>query len=200
MIPVIVYDMDQCDPRKCTAKRMEKFGLAKELPLRRIPAGSVVLSPFGKQVLSPADLPHARRGLVVMDLTWTNIDEFPHVRGEKARRLPYLVASNPVNFGKPWRLNSAEAVLASLIIMGQDEQAELFMPRFNWAPTFVTMNRELLDAYREAGDAAGVQKASDDYVESITGGDEQRRTPLISPLTGTRFPTSGTSPVETVPH
>ena len=37
MIPILVYDKDQCDPKKCTAKRMEKFGLAKEVPLNRIP-------------------------------------------------------------------------------------------------------------------------------------------------------------------
>lgn len=178
MINILVYDKCQCDPRKCTAKRMVKFGLAEERNLRRIPAGSLVLSPFGDRVLSPADLRHARRGLAVMDLTWTNIDDFPHIRGEKARRLPYLVAANPVNYGRPWKLNSAEAVLASLIIMGQDKQAELFTTRFNWAPTFIALNRELLEAYRAAGNAEGVQKVSDEYVESVTEGE---RTPSCVP-------------------
>ena len=174
MIPVLVYDKDQCDPKKCTAKRMEKFGLAKEVPLNRIPPGSVVLSPFGEKTLSPADVKYAHRGLVVLDLTWTHIDEIPHIRGAKARKLPYLVAANPINWGKPWRLNSAEAVLASLIIMGQDEQAELFMPRFNWAPEFVTLNKALLDDYRTAKDSDDVQRMSDEYVESIVGSAGER--------------------------
>ena len=174
MIPVLVYDKDQCDPKKCTAKRMEKFGLAKEVPLNRIPPGSVVLSPFGEKTLSPADVKYAHRGLVVLDLTWTHIDEIPHIRGEKARKLPYLVAANPINWGKPWRLNSAEAVLASLIIMGQDEQAELFMTRFNWAPEFVTLNKALLDDYRTAKDSDDVQRMSDEYVESIVGSAGER--------------------------
>ena len=168
MIPILVYDKDQCDPKKCTAKRMEKFGLAKEVPLNRIPSGCIVLSPFGKETLSPADLKYAHRGIVVLDLTWTHIDECPHIRGEKARKLPYFVASNPINFGKPWRLNSAEAVLAALLVLGQDEQAELFMPRFNWAPTFVTMNGELLEAYRNAKDGKEIERIQNEYIESVS--------------------------------
>jgi len=168
MIPVLVVDLDQCDPKKCTAKRMEKFGLGKEVPLNRVPPGSVVLSTEGDKTLSPADAEKARRGLVVLDLTWTNIADLPHVRGGYARRLPYLIAANPVNFGKPWHLNSAEAVLASLIIMGFDDQAGLFIPRFNWAPTFVKMNEGLLEQYRNATDSDGVEAIQEAYINSVS--------------------------------
>ena len=167
MIPVYVVDLDQCDPKKCTGKRMEKFGLGKEISANRVPAGSIVLSASGHQYLSPADAKKARRGVVVLDLTWTNIDQEPHLRGVLLRRLPYLLAANPVNWGKPWHLNSAEAVLASLIIMGFDEQAELFMPRFNWAPEFVNLNRELLEAYRAADGPEEVERIQNEYIESI---------------------------------
>ena len=168
MIPILVYDKDQCDPKKCTAKRMEKFGLAREVPLNRIPPGCIVLSPFGKETLSPADLKYAHRGIVVLDLTWTHIDEIPHIRGEKARKLPYFVAANPVNWGKPWRLNSAEAVFASLLILGPDEQADLFRPRFNWAPEFERINAEVLGMYRSAKDSADIERIQDEYIEAIT--------------------------------
>ena len=146
MIPVFVYDKNQCDPKKCTAKRMLKFGLAKEAKtLHAIPKGSIVLSPFAEKALSPDDIRYARHGLVVMDLTWTNIDEFPRPKGTNDRALPYMLASNPINWGKPMELNSAEAVMASLFILGEREQAETFLGRFNWAPEFIRRNGELFE-------------------------------------------------------
>lgn len=168
MIPVIVYDKNQCDPKKCTAKRMLRFGLAKEAKtLNSIPAGSIVLSPFAEKALSPADSRYARKGLVVMDLTWTNIDEFPRLSKTQDRALPYLLASNPINWGRPMELNSAEAVLASLIILGEREQAEEYMGRFNWAPEFIRLNGELLDAYSQAKDSTDVVRIQNEYIESV---------------------------------
>ncbi len=168
MIPVYVVDLDGGDPKKCTGKRMEKFGLGRSVSVRGVPPGAIVLSANGNQILSPADAKKARRGVAVLDMTWTNIDPEPHMRGVLLRRLPYLLASNPVNWGKPWQLNSAEAVLASLLIMGFDEQADLFMPRFNWAPEFVNLNRSLLEAYRAADGPEEVERIQNDYIESIT--------------------------------
>ena len=168
MIPVIVYDKNQCDPKKCTAKRMLKFGLAKEAKtLRSIPSGSIVLSPFAEKALSPADIKFSKNGLVVMDLTWTNIDEFPRPSRTQDRALPYLLASNPINWGRPLELNSAEAVMASLIILGEKEQADQFLERFNWAPEFLRLNGELLEAYASAKDSTEVVSIQNEYIESV---------------------------------
>ena len=168
MIPVIVYDKNQCDPKKCTAKRMLKFGLAREAKtLRSIPSGSIVLSPFAEKALSPADIGFSRNGLVVMDLTWTNIDDFPKPTRTQDRALPYLLASNPINWGRPMELNSAEAVMASLIILGEREQADQFLERFNWAPEFLRLNGELLEAYASAKDSTDVVRIQNEYIESI---------------------------------
>lgn len=173
MIPVVIYDKCQCDPKKCTAKRMLKFGLGREAKtLGAIPKGSIVLSPFSDRALSPADIHHARKGLVVMDLTWTNIDEFPRVRSVEERALPYLLASNPINWGRPMELNSAEAVLASLVILGQDEQAEQFMGRFNWAPEFMRLNGDMLEDYAKAKDSTEVVRIQNEYISRIVGNGE----------------------------
>jgi pre-rRNA-processing protein TSR3 len=170
MIPVLIYDKCQCDPRKCTAKRMVKFGLGRYVgSLSSIPSGSVVLSPFAERALSPADRRHASRGLVVMDLTWTNIEGFPRLRRAEERALPYLLASNPVNCGRPMELNSAEAVMAALFILGEREQAESFLPRFNWAPEFMRLNGSLLEDYSGARDSAEVVRIQNEYIRDITG-------------------------------
>ena len=171
MIPVFVYDKNQCDPKKCTAKRMLKFGLAKEAKtLHAIPKGSIVLSPFAEKALSPDDIKYARHGLVVMDLTWTNIDEFPSPKGTNDRALPYMLASNPINWGRPMELNSAEAVMASLFILGEREQAETFLGRFNWAPEFMRLNGELLEEYSSAKDSTEVVRIQNEYIDSIRNG------------------------------
>ena len=171
MIPVFVYDKNQCDPKKSTAKRMLKFGLAKEAKtLHAIPKGSIVLSPFAEKALSPDDIRYARHGLVVMDLTWTNIDEFPRPKGTNDRALPYMLASNPINWGRPMELNSAEAVMASLFILGEREQAETFLGRFNWAPEFMRLNGELLEEYSSAKDSTEVVRIQNEYIDSIRNG------------------------------
>ena len=171
MIPVFVYDKNQCDPKKCTAKRMLQFGLAKEAKtLHAIPKGSIVLSPFAEKALSPDDIRYARHGLVVMDLTWTNIDEFPRPKGTNDRALPYMLASNPINWGRPMELNSAEAVMASLFILGEREQAETFLGRFNWAPEFMRLNGELLEEYSSAKDSTEVVRIQNEYIDSIRNG------------------------------
>jgi pre-rRNA-processing protein TSR3 len=168
MIPVIIYDECQCDPKKCTAKRMLKFGLGKEAKtLSAIPSGSIVLSPFSQRALSPADIGHAKRGLVVMDLTWTNIDQFPRLKKVEERALPYLLASNPINWGRPMELNSAEAVMASLLILGEKEQAEGFLERFNWAPEFLRLNGAMLEDYSKARDSTEVVRIQQEYLDSI---------------------------------
>jgi len=146
---------------------MVKFGLAKDVGLNSIPKGSVILSPFAEQALSPADRTHAEKGLVVMDLTWTHIDDLPRPKGMNERSLPFLIASNPVNWGRPMELNSAEAVLASLMILGDQEQARNIIERFNWGPEFIRINGEMLEDYSKAKDSAEVVSIQNEYVEAL---------------------------------
>ena len=129
-----------------------------------------MLSPFAEKALSPDDIKYARHGLVVMDLTWTNIDEFPRPKGTNDRALPYMLASNPINWGRPMELNSAEAVMASLFILGEREQAETFLGRFNWAPEFMRLNGELLEEYSSAKDSTEVVRIQNEYIDSIRNG------------------------------
>ncbi len=166
MIPVLVYDERQCDPRKCSARKMVQAGVAKEAKsVRNIPAGAVVLSPHAETALSPADRSAAlRRGIAVMDLTWTNISAFPKVRGARERALPFLVAANPVNWGRPMELNSAEAVAAALFILGEEAQAKETLSKFRYGDQFLALNEEPLRLYARCNDSASVVEAQAEFL------------------------------------
>ncbi|NPA75277.1 MAG: DUF367 family protein [Euryarchaeota archaeon] len=144
--------MNQDDPKKCTARKMARFGLArlKTRPVE-VPGGSIVLSPFTNKVLAPVDLGTARRrGITVVDCSWKNAREvFWRIKGN-FRRLPFLVPVNPTNYGHPGQLSSAEAMAAALYILGFEEQARSIMNLFKWGPNFFVMNAEPLQLYASA--------------------------------------------------
>ena len=151
-IRLYILHLNQDDPKKCTARKLARFNYARlTTQSARIPRGSIVLSPFTERILSPADRRTAeRQGITAVDCSWKNAREvFYHLRGN-FRRLPYLVAVNPTNFGHPWQLSSVEALAAALYVIGYREQAEKIMGIFKWGPNFFVMNREPLELYSQA--------------------------------------------------
>ncbi len=165
MPPLYVYHARQDDPRKCSARRMQKFGLATLYEtVERLPYGAILLNPMAKKALSPADAVYAKKGIVVLDCSWEEVERvFSLLKAKrmKERALPYLLASNPVNYGRPFMLNSAEAFVAALYILGYRDQAHEVARRFRWGDTFFALNREPLEAYSSAStseDVVAIQK------------------------------------------
>ncbi|PVX23543.1 MAG: ribosome biogenesis protein, partial [Candidatus Bathyarchaeum sp.] len=59
-----------------------------------------------------------------MDCSWVHAKEVFEASGYWVSRcLPYLVAANPVNYGKPTKLSTVEALAAALYIADYREQS-----------------------------------------------------------------------------
>jgi len=170
MISLYVYDEHDCDPKKCTSRKMVKFKLVQELKgFRSLPHSSIVLNPFSEKALSPEDKGIAHlHGIVVLDLSWANIDGLPTFPKHVAQRsLPYMLAANPVNWGKPMMLSSVEALAASLYILGEKKQAEDILSKFTWGKNFLDLNREPLERYSQARTSAEVVEIQSEYVPVV---------------------------------
>ncbi|MGP8337115.1 MAG: DUF367 family protein [Methanosarcinaceae archaeon] len=165
-VRLYVYHTRQCDPKKCTGKKLARFGLAHLFEnIQAIPRGSILLDPMAEKALSPED--GISRGITVLDCSWEEVERvFPQLQKKKLRHraLPYLVAANPVNFGKPFKLNSVEAFAASLYILGYKEQASMIISKFNWGHTFLELNQKPLEDYSRAKDSYGILRIQDGYM------------------------------------
>jgi pre-rRNA-processing protein TSR3 len=158
-VRIVVYNARQCDPKKCTALKLKRFGLVRQVvQLRFLPKRAVVLNPFSEIAFSPADRMRVEEfGLVGLDCSWEHAEKvlLKHVRGT-SRCLPILVAGNPVNFGKLTKLTTVEALAAALYIVGFRDQAEELLSVFKWGHTFLEMNHERLENYANAKDSTEV--------------------------------------------
>jgi pre-rRNA-processing protein TSR3 len=165
-ISLYIYHADQCDPKKCTGKKMSRFDLARLYDrVSKLPRSAILLDPMAEKAISPADDPGY--GIIVLDCSWEEVDRiFPELGklNLEHRALPFLLAGNPVNFGRPFKLNSAEAFAAALYILGKKEQAKKVLSKFNWGHSFLELNMEPLEEYSKAKDSMEIVEIQSHYI------------------------------------
>ncbi|XP_074273155.1 uncharacterized protein LOC141596805 [Silene latifolia] len=169
-VQLAMWDFGQCDSKKCTGRKLARFNLLKEL---RVTAGfgGVVLSPVGTSCVSREDYSLIKqRGLAVVDCSWARLGDVPFVKLRCAapRLLPWLVAANPVNYGRPCELSCVEALSAALIICGEEETANLLLGKFKWGHAFLSLNKELLKAYSECKDSVEILSVQNAWLSQET--------------------------------
>lgn len=194
------WDLGHCDPKRCSGKRLMKLGLMRELHLGQRHAG-VVITPNGKQTLSPADRPLLEQfGAAVVECSWARTSEvqWSKVGGRCCERLlPYLVAANTVNYGRPWRLNCVEALAAAFAICGHHDWAAQVLAPFSYGSAFLEINAGLFKRYAACEDEAAVKRVEQEWMERLdreyaesreegdsndlwAGGNVNRRAPVAS--------------------
>ncbi len=146
-----ILDYRECDPKKCTARKLLDNDMAEKiLHERDLGKGGIYLTPLTDKAFSPEDREYCEEGGIrALDCTWTEAEEKLPVY-ENARALPYLVAANPVNYGKPMQLTTVEALSAALYILGEEDQAREILSKFNWGEQFLKLNKEPLNEYQKA--------------------------------------------------
>ena len=159
----------QDDPAKCTAAKLVKFGLA--VSVRTIHLNAVLLDPFSKVVLSNEDSSLAK-SVCALDCSWEKAIDTLHkgkvLKNGICRRLPALLAGNPNNYCKLSKLTTAEALAASLFILGWRNQSEEILDKFKWGHTFIELNSEILNDYRNALNAAEIVEIEKEYFPHLS--------------------------------
>jgi len=165
---LFVYHANEDDPKKCSAKKLAKFGYVKiETNIRKVPKDCILLNPFAKKSISKEDLPIAKKhGILVVDCSWKNAESsFEYlVKKNRSRALPFVVAANPVNYGKALKLSTLEAFAAALYILDEVDLAEKILNLYKWGPNFLTLNKEPLEDYRAAKNSLEVVTAMKEYI------------------------------------
>lgn len=168
--PLWIVDMGGDDPRKCSAKKMLRFSKAvKKASLYRFPPRTVLLNPFSEKALSRADRDVVRSiGIGVLDCSWKDAEKLFSkkfiYRRYNCRSLPFLLAANPVNWGKPFKLTTLEAFSAALYIAGFKDQAKGILGIYTWGENFIDLNLELLECYSGAVDSSEIISIQSQYL------------------------------------
>jgi pre-rRNA-processing protein TSR3 len=164
-----MWDFNHCDPKRCSGRKLARLKKLRVLkPYKRV--GGLILSPLAETAVSRADLEIVKeKGVCLVDCSWARLDEinFRRLHNGNERMLPYLVAANPVNYGKPCKLSCAEALAATLIICGEEDTGLELMNQFKWGHGFIELNEELLTIYRGCANSAEVVAAQNDYLQSL---------------------------------
>ena len=89
-----------------------------------------------------------------LDCSWKQIEDSVKTVMKQTRlvprMLPLLLAANPVNWGKPGKLTTMEAIASALHLVGNIEQSRQVLGAFRWGERFFELNHEPLMEYSDA--------------------------------------------------
>ncbi len=151
----------QDDPKKCSAAKLVKFGLAKDI--KKTSGKTLVLDPFAEKTLLPKDK-NLVNSITGIDCSWNLADKtFSTKFSGIKRKLPPLLAGNPVNYSKLNKLTTVEAISGALFILGEKETALELLDKFKWGHTFFELNQNLLDEYSKLDSEAQINSVLDSF-------------------------------------
>jgi len=156
-----VLMLKQDDPRKCSAAKLVKFGLAK--PVTRTASRTLILNPFSKKTLLKSDKKFVN-SITGIDCSWNLVTSaFKKPFTGISRKLPPLLAGNPMNYSKLNKLSTVEALAGAVYILGEPDLTYNLIQKFKWGNTFVELNKNLLHDYSKAQSEAEILDICNEY-------------------------------------
>lgn len=86
-----------------------------------------------------------------------------------------MIASNPVNHGRPNKLNCVEAIVSAFLLLNHPKPAESLLSRFGYGHAFIPLNQDLLVRYRDCEDSKDMIEAGEEYLNEGRRAKEKRR-------------------------
>jgi len=138
----------QDDPKKCTAAKLIKFGLATKITKSQ--SKTVLLHPYSEKTLLNNEK-SLFTSITGIDCSWVLAEQvFQKNFIGISRKLPPLLAGNPVNYSKINKLTTVEAIAAAAFILDNETLSQNLLEKFNWGHTFLELNENLLQDYKKA--------------------------------------------------
>lgn len=172
-LKIYIYYANQCDKKKCTGwklhllkKNIKKSEIILVNSLNKLPKETIVLNPMAKKAISAEDNEIIKScGIAVLDCSWKLAEPFFEKSYIKSRALPFLMASNPVNYGKPLKLSTVEALAAAMIIVGFNiDISKELLNKFRWGHSFLSLNRGPLEEYSKVKTSKEIIKIQNEYI------------------------------------
>lgn len=156
--------LNQDDPKKCSALKLIRFGSV--LPTHFIKHNMLVLNPFASEVVCKTDKTMAD-SICVIDCSWNKAESVltnhKYLRKGIPRKIPALLAGNPINYAKLGRLSSVESLAACYYVLGEKKFASSLLDKFKWGHTFLELNHDALEDYSAAENRKDVMRIELEY-------------------------------------
>jgi pre-rRNA-processing protein TSR3 len=75
-----------------------------------------------------------------------------------------MVAVNPVNYGKAYKLSCVEAIAASLYLAGFYSETNFLLSHFKWGHSFIDVNEEVFSLYKECTNSDQLKNVEEKYI------------------------------------
>jgi len=156
--------LNQDDPKKCSALKLIRFGSV--LPTRTVKHNMLVLNPFASEVVCKTDKTMAN-SICVIDCSWNKAESVltnhKYLRKGIPRKIPALLAGNPINYARLGRLSSVESLAACYYVLGEKNFASSLLDKFKWGHTFLELNHDALEDYSAAENRKDVMRIELEY-------------------------------------